>query len=228
MDIYHQGIESDQKADGSPVTLADRKSEEIILRGLEEHAGGITVVSEEDARSHSIAAPEQYFLVDPLDGTREFIKADGKGAFTVNIALIKNGKPEAGVIFAPALDELYWGVVGEAAFFNGQPITTRTAHASSLVAVASESHRDTQTDRWLEENNVSNTMSIGSSLKFCLIARGDADIYPRFGPTMEWDTAAGQAILMAAGGSVQHPDGNNFTYGKPGYRNGAFIAKGFL
>jgi len=228
MEIYQQGIDAEQKADGSPVTLADQRAEDIILKGLQKLASGITVISEENAESHSIDAPQRYFLVDPLDGTREFIKADGRGSFTVNIALIEHSTPVAGIIFAPALDELYWGVVGKGAFFNGKQISTRKPDVASMVALASRSHRDELTNSWIAENEISETVSIGSSLKFCLIARGDADIYPRFGPTMEWDTGAGHAILSAAGGRVEHPDGREFTYGKPDYRNGAFIAKGFL
>ena len=226
MDIHRHGVKHQQKADGSPVTLADQKSEEIILRGLRDEAPEVVVISEENADSHDIEAPQTYFLVDPLDGTKEFISASGKGAFTVNIALIEGGVPVAGIIYAPALDDMYWGLVGHGAFLNGSKIATRKSDASNMTALASKSHRDEQTNLWLAENNITNTAAIGSSLKFCLIARGEADIYPRFGPTMEWDTAAGQAILSAAGGSVVHPDGRDFTYGKPDYRNGAFIAKG--
>ncbi len=228
MDVYRGGIQVTEKTDGSPVTLADQRAEKIILQGLQNFASDIVVISEENADSHTIEAPSQFFLVDPLDGTKEFIKADGKGAFTVNIALIEQGAPVAGIIYAPALNELYWGIVGHSAFLNGNQITTRAPQSSSMVALASSSHRDEQTNRWIADNDISETTSIGSSLKFCLIARGEADIYPRFGPTMEWDTAAGHAILSASGGRVEHPDGQVFGYGKPNYRNGAFIAKGFL
>lgn len=228
MEVYHQGVESQEKNDGSPVTEADRRAEAIILAGLADLAAEIAVISEENAESHSIRAPTRFFLVDPLDGTREFIRMDGKGAFTVNIALIEHGVPVAGVIYAPALDELYWGGRGHGAYFNDAQISTRTPDPSKLVALASRSHRDEQTNQWLADNGISETVSIGSSLKFCLVARGEADIYPRFGPTMEWDTAAGHAILCAAGGKVENPDGSEFIYGKPGYKNGAFIAKGGL
>ncbi len=228
MEVYRGGIQTTEKSDGSPVTQADQCAENIVLRGLKDVASDIVVISEENADSHKIEPPSQFFLVDPLDGTREFIKADGRGAFTVNIALIENRVPVAGIIYAPALNELYWGVVGHGAFMNGKQIATRGPQNSSMVALASRSHRDEQTNRWIADNDISETVSIGSSLKFCLIARGEADIYPRFGPTMEWDTAAGHAILCAAGGQVEHPDGQVFNYGKPNYRNGAFIAKGFL
>ena len=228
MKVYHQGVESQHKKDGSPVTEADCLAEAIILAGLADVAADVTVISEENAESHSIEAPDRFFLVDPLDGTREFIRADGKGAFTVNIALVEHGVPVAGVIYAPAIDELYWGGRGQGAFLNDGQISTRTPDPRKIVALASRSHRDQQTKQWLADNNISETVSIGSSLKFCLVARGQADIYPRFGPTMEWDTAAGHAILCAAGGKVEKPDGGEFTYGKSGYKNGAFIARGSL
>ncbi|MEP1205807.1 MAG: 3'(2'),5'-bisphosphate nucleotidase CysQ [Rhizobiaceae bacterium] len=228
MEVYRQGIEANEKSDGSFVTQADLRAEGIILQGLRDLAADIPVISEENADSHRLEPPVRFFLVDPLDGTAEFVKADGKGAFTVNIALVDQGGPVAGIIYAPALDELYWGIVGQGAFFNDQPIASRQPQPDALVALASRSHRDEQTNDWIADNPITDTVSIGSSLKFCLIARGEADIYPRFGPTMEWDTAAGHAILCAAGGRVEHPDGSDFTYGKPGYRNGPFIAKGFL
>ena len=226
MEVHRTGVASGQKADGSPVTEADLRAEKILLSGLQHHAPDIAVVSEENAASHKLDAPERYFLVDPLDGTKEFIKVDGRGAFTVNIGLIENGRPVAGIVFAPAMNELYWGVVGQGAHLDDTKIETRAAPDSGRVALASRSHRDAQTDAWLVENAISETVSIGSSLKFCLVARGEADVYPRFGPTMEWDTAAGHAVLAAAGGSVEHPDGRPFTYGKPDYRNGPFIGYG--
>lgn len=224
MRVHRQGVVSESKTDGSPVTEADRAAEKIILHGLQQIAPDIAVVSEEDAQSHAMAPPSTYFLVDPLDGTREFLRSDGAGDFTVNIALIRVGNPVLGLIFAPARNELYWGIVGQEAHRNGERISVRNAPEGGLTALASRSHRDADTNAWLAENGINNTCSIGSSLKFCLLARGEADVYPRFGPTMEWDTAAGHAILVAAGGSVSHPDGRPFTYGKPGYRNGPFIA----
>ena len=171
-------------------------------------------------------APSVFFLVDPLDGTKEFLKCDGKGAFTVNIALIENKEPTLGIVYAPALGRMFFGSKGNGAFEGDRSICARREIAGKKIAVASQSHRDAKTDAWLSKNNISETVSIGSSLKFGLLANGEADVYPRFSPTMEWDTAAGDAILRAAGGMVLNPDGSPFTYGKTDYRNGAFIATG--
>ncbi|MEP0940729.1 MAG: 3'(2'),5'-bisphosphate nucleotidase CysQ [Rhizobiaceae bacterium] len=226
MEVHRAGFAAEQKSDGSPVTQADLRAEKIVVAGLKQHAQQIAIVSEENAISHKLAPADRYFLVDPLDGTREFVKTDGKGAFTVNIGLIENGQPVAGIVHAPALDTCYWGIVGHGAFLADKPIAVRMPPDSGLVALASRSHRDDKTNAWLVENGISETVSIGSSLKFCLMAKGEADVYPRFGPTMEWDTAAGHAVLAAAGGGVEHPDGRPFTYGKPEYRNGPFIAHG--
>lgn len=236
----HRGdIDFMQKGDGSPVTEADLRANALLTAALESAAPDIPIISEEDAASHATTgtALTRFFLVDPLDGTKEFLKKDGRGAFTVNVALIENGQPVFGLVFAPALNRLFIGNVPEAAAtetdafgLNGRGIlpliTVRPIPETGAVAVASASHRDAETDAWLHAKGITETVSIGSSLKFCLIAAGEADVYPRFGPTMEWDTAAGQAILMAAGGSVCHPDGSPFGYGKPDFRNGAFIAKG--
>lgn len=214
------------KDDGSPVTEADQRAEAIVLAALHEVAPGVAIVSEENTDSHALSPPDQFFLVDPLDGTKEFLKPAGEGAFTVNIALIACGVPVFGIVHAPALERCFAGIVGDGATENGAAIAAREPREGKLVAVASVSHRDSKTDRWLADHAVAETVSIGSSLKFCLLACGEADVYPRFSPTMEWDTAAGQAVLMAAGGSVVHPDGQPFAYGKPDYRNGAFIARG--
>ncbi|MGB7431322.1 MAG: 3'(2'),5'-bisphosphate nucleotidase CysQ [Ahrensia sp.] len=227
--IYDLGPDADFKEDGTPVCAADRAADRIILAALADLAPDIAVVSEENAASHAMTPPERFFLVDPLDGTKEFLKRDGKGAYTVNIALIEHGAPIMGLVYAPALDRLFVGVVGEGAqeIAGGSTtaITCRSRPASP-VAVASASHRDPQTDQWLADNRIAKTISIGSSLKFCLVAAGEADLYPRFGPTMEWDTAAGDAVLRAAGGQVTNPDGSLMVYGKADYRNGAFIASG--
>ncbi|MEM7289192.1 MAG: 3'(2'),5'-bisphosphate nucleotidase CysQ [Pseudomonadota bacterium] len=228
MDIHARGVAADQKIDGSPVTEADQAAERIILKALQETAPNITVVSEENASSHLITAPECFFLVDPLDGTKEFLKADGKGAFTVNIALIEAGVPVLGIVHAPALGRTFTGSQTEGAHENNQPISVRQLPNTGAVAVASASHRDAETDQWLLDHKISQTVSIGSSLKFCLVAAGEADVYPRFGPTMEWDTAAGDAVLRAAGGQVFDRDGTPFRYGKTNYRNGAFVARGTM
>jgi len=226
MAVYRDGVVAEKKGDGSPVTQADRQAEAIILSALKAHFPDIPVISEENESSHSLDAPNQFFLVDPLDGTKEFLKQDGKGAFTVNIALIENFQPTMGIVFAPALDRMFFGSIKTGAKENGEVIKVREAPANEIIAVASVSHRDDQTNRWLADHSIECTVSIGSSLKFCLIAAGEADIYPRFSPTMEWDTAAGDAVLRAAGGLMQNPDGSPFIYSKPNYRNGAFVAKG--
>ena len=232
LEVYQKGADASFKADGSPVTEADNAAEAVILPALAQLAPDIPVVSEESADSHRLAASERFFLVDPLDGTKEFLKRDGKGSYTVNIGLIENGVPVAGLVFAPALDRLFVGVVGAGASEScagvERPIAVRTVGSEGRVAVASASHRDAETDAWLGARGITNTVSIGSSLKFCLVAAGEADVYPRFGPTMEWDTAAGDAVLRAAGGDVKLPSGETMGYGKPEYRNGSFIAWGDL
>ena len=228
MAVYNKSFGHEIKDDGSPVTEADRAAEVIILAGLNRHAPDIPVISEENPDSHLVPAPDRFFLVDPLDGTREFLKCDDQGAFTVNIALIEDGEPTLGIVYAPALGRMFYGSKGNGSFEGDQSISARKVSACDAVAVASQSHRDPKTNDWLRENNIKETVSVGSSLKFGLLASGEADIYPRFGPTMEWDTAAGDAVLRAAGGMVTNPDGSPFMYGKDGYKNGAFIARGKL
>ncbi|MEC8727239.1 MAG: 3'(2'),5'-bisphosphate nucleotidase CysQ, partial [Pseudomonadota bacterium] len=222
------GIMADKKSDGSPVTMADASAEAIILPALAKFAPDVPVISEENASSHHLKPGEAYFLVDPLDGTKEFIKADDQGAFTVNIGLIYQGVPVMGLVLAPARDQFYSGVVGSGAILRTasgtRSISVRDIPSTGMVAVASASHRDAETDQWLSDHGITDTVSIGSSLKFGLLASAQADIYPRFGPTMEWDTAAGDAILRAAGGMVRHIDGRDFCYGKPEWRNPGFIA----
>jgi 3'(2'), 5'-bisphosphate nucleotidase len=226
------GMIADQKSDGSPVTLADARAEAIILPALAQIAPDIPVISEENAISHNRTPTEAYFLVDPLDGTKEFIKPDDKGAFTVNIGLIYLGLPVMGLVLAPARQQLYAGVMGAGAgatlrtASDVSSIQVRDVPATGAVAVASASHRDAATDNWLSEQGIDETVSVGSSLKFGLLASAMADVYPRFGPTMEWDTAAGDAVLRAAGGTVRHIDGSDFRYGKPQWRNPGFIAIG--
>lgn len=230
MDIHARGVVADIKSDGSPVTEADQAAEDILLAALRDVAPEITVISEENAASHSLAAPDQFFLVDPLDGTKEFLRVDGQGAFTVNIGLIDKGVPVMGIVYAPALDRLFWGADGHGAReinrSGDRPIAIRPAPAHGVTAVASRSHRDEATNEWLLRYGIEDTIATGSSLKFCLVAAGEADVYPRFGPTMEWDTAAGDAVLRAAGGKVVLPDGAPYPYGKTDYRNGPFVACG--
>jgi 3'(2'),5'-bisphosphate nucleotidase len=220
------------KADGSPLTEADLAAHDAILAGLAAACPDLPVVSEEDAARAEVPPAGPFVLVDPLDGTREFIS--GNGEFTVNIALIDAGVPVAGVVFAPALGRMWTGALGAGAQARGpgadpaRPIVVRAPDATGLVAVASRSHRDAATEGFLAGLPIAGLRSVGSSLKFCLVAEGEADVYPRFGPTMEWDTAAGQAVLEAAGGRVEDPAGAPLRYGKAGaaWRNGAFIAWG--
>ena len=230
MQIYAKGVEANCKVDGSPVTAADQAAEDILLQALGSTAPGIAIISEENVDSHAISPQNRFFLVDPLDGTKEFLRADGRGAFTVNIALIEKGRPVMGIVYAPALDRLFYTKEGErpVEITDGseKQLSVRPVPPAGAIAVASHSHRDPETDTWLANHSISETMAIGSSLKFCLVAAGVADVYPRFGPTMEWDTAAGDAILRAAGGRMETPSGDDFTYGKADYRNGAFIACG--
>jgi len=226
MQVYERKRDFSLKEDGSPVTAADRAAEKIILTGINELNTGIAIVSEENPESHKLQAPEQFFLVDPLDGTKEFLRLDSKGGFTVNIALIEHGEPVMGIIYAPALDRIFYGSKNRHAYENNKRINVREAVQSEMIAVASRSHRDPKTDRWLKDHRINKTISIGSSLKFCLLACGEADVYPRHSPTMEWDTAAGDAILRAAGGSVTNSSDSLMQYGKPNYMNGYFVARG--
>lgn len=226
---YEEGASARFKADRSPVTDADEEAEKLILAQLALDFPGVPVVAEEEAAAGRIVdAGTHFFLVDPVDGTKEFIRRGGE--FTVNIGEVRDGAPVAGVVFAPAIGRLFVGAAGEGAFelSSGtlKKIAARTAEGDGLVAVSSKSHPDAQTDALLKTLTIKGHVNAGSSLKFCLVAAGEADIYPRAGQTMEWDTAAGHAVLAAAGGSVTDWDGNPFRYGKPGFLNTAFIARG--
>ncbi|MEM9965665.1 MAG: 3'(2'),5'-bisphosphate nucleotidase CysQ [Asticcacaulis sp.] len=222
MRLYDQGFAVETKSDASPVTEADRAAEAIILKGLAALTPDIPVVAEEEAAAGRLPdIGQRFFLVDPLDGTKEFISRNGE--FTVNIALIENGIPIAGVVYAPALGRIFWGAQDTGAFTgeivnghidNTRPIHVRPAQPEGLLAIGSRSHGAQETQDWLKAYKVSDFVSAGSSLKFCLLATGEADIYPRLGRTMEWDTAAGHAVLNAAGGKVTHLDGTPFLYGK--------------
>ena len=232
-------IAARSKEDHSPVTAADEEAEAYILGRLRALWPAIPVIAEEEAASGKIhAIGRRFFLVDPLDGTKEFLNRNGE--FTVNIGEIADGRPVRGVVYAPAIARLFLGDEASGAFElqmradaepdfgNLKPISARTAPADELVAVASRSHRDAKTDEYLARFPVSEFVSAGSSLKFCLVAAGEADIYPRLGRTMEWDTAAGHAVLAAAGGSVVTIDGRPFVYGKVEERfaNPFFVARG--
>ncbi|MEO1067192.1 MAG: 3'(2'),5'-bisphosphate nucleotidase CysQ [Pseudomonadota bacterium] len=239
MEIYATDFDVEVKGDESPVTLADTAAETIILAGLKTAYPDLPVVAEEEAAAGRIPKiGNQFVLVDPLDGTREF--TGRKGAFTVNIALVEDTMPVAGVVHAPAMERTFGGVTlknGPNTAFEVKDgrrtdIAVRNSDPDNLTAVASRSHRDEKTDAFLMDAGVKDTVSIGSSLKFCLVAAGEADLYPRFGRTMEWDTAAGHAVLSAAGGSVCNEDGSPFAYGKrdqphdSDFANPGFIARG--
>jgi len=232
---YHAEPETHRrKSDGSPVTDADLASEALILEALAKALPDIPVVSEEAAaEGHIPLIAQRFILVDPLDGTREFVRR--RNEFAVNIGLIEDGVAVAGAIFAPALGKLWIGGHSATAFsispgedlnatHESRPLATRLPDRSALIAVASRSHPDRQTGEFLARFPFHDRISAGSSLKFCLVAEGKADIYPRFGPTMEWDVAAGHAILRAAGGAVIQPSGETFRYGKPRFESGPFIA----
>lgn len=227
MAIAQSPLKVDHKTDRSPVTAADQAANDLIVAALAQLTPKIPIVSEEG--DTNLDQPDRpFWLVDPLDGTKEFIA--GNGEFTVNIALIENRAPVLGVVYAPALDRLFFSTGPDHAFQyrDGRPvrIRTRDADPTALVALASRSHLDDRTQAYLKEHAIAEIKQIGSSLKFCLIAAGEADIYPRFGPTMEWDTAAGHAILAAAGGSVTTVDGGPFLYAKRSLRNPDFVARG--
>jgi 3'(2'), 5'-bisphosphate nucleotidase len=226
---YEAGCDARIKADRSPVTDADEEAEKLILAELAATFPDVPVVAEEQAAAgRVVSVGSRFFLVDPVDGTKEFVKRGGE--FTVNIGEIVDGQPVAGVVFAPAIGRLFVGTVGHGAFEmvanSVRPITVRKPEADGLVAVSSRSHPDAKTDALLRTMPIKGHTNAGSSLKFCLVAAGEADIYPRAGRTMEWDTAAGHAVLAAAGGSVTNWDGTPFLYGKPGFENGPFIARG--
>ena len=227
---YEAGCDTRVKADRSPVTDADEEAEKLILAELNAAFPGVPVVAEEAAAAgHVSKVGSRFFLVDPVDGTKEFVKRGGE--FTVNIGEIVDGQPVSGVVLAPAIGRLFVGAVGEGAFELAgnaiRDIACRKPDADGLVAVSSRSHPDAKTDELLKSLPIKGHTNAGSSLKFCLVAAGEADIYPRAGTTMEWDTAAGHAVLRAAGGTVTNWDGSPFVYGKPDFRNGPFIAKGF-
>jgi 3'(2'), 5'-bisphosphate nucleotidase len=243
MSVYEGEIVARTKSDGSQVTEADEAAERLILEGLAAIAPGVPVLAEEaHARGEVPTLGDRFFLVDPLDGTREFVSRTGE--FTVNIALVEDGAPVSGVVYAPARGTLYAGSRTEGARrldlssagpdgARAEPIRVRPRPEGELTAVASRSHRSAGTEAFLKDLGVTAFEPAGSSLKFCLVAEGTADVYPRIGRTMEWDTAAGQAVLEAAGGRVHVLDesgreGEPLRYGKAerGFDNPHFIAWG--
>jgi 3'(2'), 5'-bisphosphate nucleotidase len=234
-----------EKTDGSPVTLADERAEAVIVAGLRARFSTVPIVAEELVSQGVVPTGlgSQFFLVDALDGTKEFCA--GRDEFTVNIALVRDGAPIVGVVYSPASGTMYSGYhdgAGEAqaartrigsggGAIAQEPISARVSEATPTI-VATRSHMNSETKAFLDQHPRAETRSIGSSLKFCILAAGEADIYPRFGTTMEWDTAAGDAVLRAAGGSTIAEDGHVLTYGKRGrpgiadFQNPHFIARG--
>ncbi len=239
MAIYATPFVSRAKDDRSPVTDADDAAEEIILAGLQQLTPGIPVVAEElAARGEAPAVGDApFWLVDPLDGTREFI--DRNGEFTVNIALVERGQPVLGIVLAPALEIAWLGSAAGARRFDrlhpdGKAIAARAVPAIAPQVLVSRNHREPAVESWLQQQLAPETRTVGSSLKFCQIAEGAADLYPRFASISEWDTAAGQAVLEAAGGAVmvwdisaaQPRETGALRYGKSQFRNPAFLARG--
>ncbi|WP_343503324.1 3'(2'),5'-bisphosphate nucleotidase CysQ [Alloyangia pacifica] len=234
MEIYNSDdFEVKSKSDSSPVTEADEAADALISAGLREAFPDMPLVTEEQADSHDVQAMT-FLIVDPLDGTKEFVNR--RGDFTVNIALVQDGVPTFGVVYAPAKERMFYtdsvgNSVEELGPFDKEtpgetkPIRVSTPDNSALLVVASKSHRDQATDDYINKYSTADMKSAGSSLKFCLVATGEADIYPRLGRTMEWDTAAGQAVLQGAGGRVvRFDDHTPLAYGKPGFANPFFIA----
>ena len=230
LSVYSASFDVRTKPDASPVTDADERAERLIIEALEKRFPEIPVVAEESFARGRVPdiKDSPFFLVDPLDGTKEFVSRNGE--FTVNIALIEQGVPIAGVVHVPALGESYW-CDGEGTAWrrratgDPEPIRCRVPNGG-LVVVASRSHRDAKTDRYLEGFHVREQISAGSSIKFCRVAEGAADLYPRLGRTMEWDVAAGHAVVNAAGGSVTTLDDHPLTYGKPDFANPYFVVRG--
>lgn len=231
--IAENTLTIEAKPDHSPVTAADREAERIILAGLRKHFPHVPVVAEEEyAAGRATTAPgDTFFLVDPLDGTREFVA--GLPDYTVNIALVRNGEPVIGIVYAPAHGRLWSGIPGRASQATvgsrGDLRAPEEMHVGTPQVppriVASRSHNTPQTETFIANYPGATVVSVGSSLKFCLVASGDADLYPRYGRTMEWDTAAGDAVLRAAGGMTRTIDGRPLAYGKaPNYENPHFVA----
>jgi 3'(2'), 5'-bisphosphate nucleotidase len=234
MAVYETDFETTKKTDGSPVTLADHRAEALILEGLARLAPGVPIVAEEEMEAGRMPTLRAaFFLVDPLDGTRDFVERRA-GEFTVNIGLIEHGAPIAGVIYAPATGALYSGADRCAYTTRCEPTLARRVGPRMAISVAPQRHLRALTsrtskaemlDRFLERIAVAERRPISSSIKFCIIAKGEADLYPRFGPVNEWDIAAGHAILLAAGGDLMRGDGSALVYGQ---RAPDFLVRGFV
>lgn len=234
MDIYNSDdFDVKTKSDDSPVTAADEAADALISAGLRAEFPDAMLITEEQSDSHALKG-NTFLIVDPLDGTKEFVHR--RGDFTVNIALVEDGVPTRGIVYAPAKRRLFYTRADGAAVEETGPlhpdvigqqnlISVRESNNRALLVVASKSHRDEATDAYINKYNVRDMKSAGSSLKFCLVATGEADIYPRVGRTMEWDTAAGHAVLTGAGGKVvRFDDHTDLMYGKDGFANPFFIA----
>lgn len=233
MRIHDSGFEVRTKADRTPVTEADERAEEIVLAGLRELTPDMPAIAEEAmARGHvawPAAPPREFWLVDPLDGTREFVERNGQ--FAVNIGLVRDGRPALGVVLQPATGVAWSGAIGLGAFRaerdgSERAIAARAKPADGLIVMSSKSHGSAAESAYCDAFAVKEHRRLGSAAKFGLLAEGAGDLYPRFGPTSEWDTAAGEALLVAAGGHVERIDGMPLVYGKPGFRNPDFIARG--
>jgi 3'(2'), 5'-bisphosphate nucleotidase len=231
LDVYRSDFAVECKDDRSPVTEADRRAETLILDALRRDVtDAFPIVAEEEVAAGRLPQVGEgpFWLVDPLDGTKQFVER--KGEFTVNIALIEHRRPVLGVVHAPAIAATWWASpLGAFATTDGgpaAPIACRPVPEKGLVAVASRSHRNAETDAFLARYDIGEAISSGSSIKFCLVASGRADLYPRTGRTMEWDTAAGHAVVRFAGGSVTDMQGDELVYGKPGFDNPHFVVWG--
>jgi 3'(2'), 5'-bisphosphate nucleotidase len=226
-EIRRRGFDHRLKSDSSPVTEADHAAEAILLRALAMAAPGVPVVAEEEVAAGRVPElGDLFFLVDPLDGTKEFVR--GGDDYTVNVGLVSRAGPILGAVLAPEQERLFAGIVGEGAYVEQAgrrtPIKVRVP-GNPLRVVASKSHLNAATEAYLTAASPgADRVSVGSSLKFCIVAEGDADFYPRLSPTSEWDTAAGHAVLIAAGGRVDGPDGNPLAYGKDRFLNRGFTA----
>jgi 3'(2'), 5'-bisphosphate nucleotidase len=234
MEIYNSpSFEVKTKSDESPVTEADEAADALISAGLSAEFPDELLITEEQSASHSLVG-DTFLIVDPLDGTKEFVHR--RGDFTVNIAYVENGVPTRGVVYAPAKERMFYtladgstveevGALLKSEIGETKPLGVSSANNEALLVVASKSHRDQATDEYISKYKTADMKSAGSSLKFCLVATGEADLYPRLGRTMEWDTAAGHAVLAGAGGKVVHfDDHSELRYGKDGYANPYFIA----
>ncbi len=233
LEIYESAFAVRDKADRTPVTEADERSEALIVAGLAALTPGVPVVAEEaQARGENgfaNPAPSLFWLVDPLDGTREFVARNGQ--FAVNIGLVRDGRPVLGAILSPIEGIVWSGIVGTGAYRQVRDggetlIRARAKPAKGLVVVTSRSHASGAESAVASAHRIAEHRRLGSAVKFGLLAEGSADIYPRMGPTSEWDTCAGEALLVAAGGHVERTDGRLLEYGKPGFRNPDFIARG--